>query len=190
MGLAMSKSLYYYPHYSYVYLRYLIEYYYPIANNEEYNEVYTDIFVGNISTAYNKAKLKELGVTHVVTAISGMRQIYPDEFDYHLVDVLDIKKENLLPVFEKVCQFMDKALEDGGKVYVHCMCGVSRSVSMVCAYLSYKHNLSPHESLELIRNNRPKAKPNVSFLNQLENYHCEIHKPDDLPTLESLEVEE
>lgn len=171
METTNKPPLYYYPHYCYVKLRSQIEYYYSIADNNDLHEVYPNIYVGNISTAYNKDKLKDLGIYNVITAISGMNQIYPEEFNYMLVDVLDIKQQDLIPVFDKTSDFIENALKDGGKVYIHCMCGASRSVSIVCAYLSKKKNIKPEDAISMIKNIRPLANPNESFRLQLENYH-------------------
>ena len=54
------------------------------------------------------------------------------------------------------------------------MCGVSRSVSIVCAYLSFKYNIKPVEALKMIKTIRPVANPNSSFLQQLENYYSSL----------------
>jgi protein-tyrosine phosphatase len=166
-----QKPLYYYPHYVYVNLRYLLEYKYSFANNTDLHEVYDNIYIGNISTAYNKQKLKELRIKNVITAISGMHEIYPKDFNYKLVDILDINKQNLMPVFDDTSDFIEECIKKGEKVYVHCMCGVSRSVSIVCAYLARNHQIKPLNSLKLIKEIRNVANPNPSFLQQLENYY-------------------
>jgi protein-tyrosine phosphatase len=176
MGLKISRPLYYYPHYYYIYLRCLLEYYIPFANKNDLHEVYPDIYVGNISTAYNKDKLKEHDITHVISAVSGMSHIYPGEFEYMIVDVLDIKKQNMLPVFDDTSDFIDKALTKKGKVYVHCMCGVSRSVTIVCAYLANKYKVKPLDALKMIKGIRSVANPNPSFLQQLQNYYLQLNK--------------
>jgi hypothetical protein len=184
MGLRNSKPLYYYPHFCYVYLRYLTEYIKPLSNTNDINEVFTNIYIGNLSTAYNKDKLNELGIKNVVTAISGMSPIYPKEFNYIVVDLLDIKSQNIMSIFDSTNLFIDNALSKGEKVYVHCMCGVSRSVSIVCAYLAYKHNIEPLEALKMIKNIRNVANPNPSFLQQLENYYLSL---ENLPENEKID---
>lgn len=170
--MSMSKTpFYYYIHYPYANLRTWAEYYNlnPMADKEDLDEVYENIYVGNISTACNKDKLEELGIKNVITAISGVPEIYKD-INYKLVDVLDITKQNMIPVFDDTSQFIEDSLKDGGKVYVHCMCGVSRSVSIVCAYLAKKHGIDPITALDMIKKNRAVANPNPSFMQQLENY--------------------
>lgn len=177
MEITTSKTpFYYYIHYPYANIRSLIEYYNinPIANREDINEVYKNIYVGNISTACNKKKLKEFGINNIVTAISGVPALYPNDFNYKLVDVLDVKKQDMIHIFDDTSQFIDNSLKNGNKVYVHCMCGVSRSVAIVCAYLAKKYNIEPIKAVNMIRKNRPIANPNNSFMQQLENYYISV----------------
>lgn len=47
-----------------------------------------------------------------------------------LIDMADMEEANLLPHFEQAVQFIKSALEQGGKVLVHCQAGISRSASV------------------------------------------------------------
>ena len=58
---------------------------------------------------------------------------------------------------------MKEAIDQGGVVFVHCAMGKSRSVSSIIMYLMHHKNMNYEESLQLIRINRPIAKPNVSY---------------------------
>ena len=46
--------------------------------------------------------------------------------------------------------FIDSAVRGGGRVYIHCAMGKSRSATAVCAYLMWKFGLSPAKALEQI----------------------------------------
>jgi dual specificity phosphatase 12 len=48
--------------------------------------------------------------------------------------------------------------------------GVSRSATVVCAYLMKTQSLSPEEALGMIRKSRPRCTPNEGFRTQLEVY--------------------
>jgi len=56
-------------------------------------------------------------------------------------------------------------------VLVHCHAGVSRSVSIVIAYLIRTQNWNPYQAFEYVRQQRDRAKPNVSFWNQINHYY-------------------
>jgi len=46
----------------------------------------------------------------------------------------DFEYEDILVHLPQSCQFIQTALDEGGKVLVHCVMGVSRSATVVCAY--------------------------------------------------------
>jgi protein-tyrosine phosphatase len=165
MGNYISYS---YPYY--VKSRSLIEYYFPLANNQDLHEVYPNIFVGNISTSFNKEHLKNKGITHILSVIDGMGKTYPNDFTYMNLKAIDNKECNLSQYFENSYQFINDAIRKGGKVYVHCICGVSRSVSVVIAYLIKEKKMSPEKALMSIKTIRPVANPNQGFREQLKLY--------------------
>jgi hypothetical protein len=49
--------------------------------------------------------------------------------------------------------------------------GVSRSATVVAAYLTFRHGLSPLQAVTWIRFQRPIVHPNSGFQEQLEDYH-------------------
>ena len=56
-------------------------------------------------------------------------------FCYKLVSILDIPSAHLKQHFQTCIKFIKEAIEDGGVVLVHCFAGVSRSATIVIAYL-------------------------------------------------------
>jgi protein-tyrosine phosphatase len=64
-------------------------------------------------------------------------------------------------------KFIEKQLADDKKIIVHCMAGISRSVSLVLSYLMYKYKMSYEKALATVRKNRPIANPNEGFMRQL-----------------------
>ena len=103
------------------------------------NQITDHIYIGNLASACNKTELEKLGITHVLTAIIGVSPMFPDDFTYKNIAVNDHEWVEIDDYFDECIDFIDQAIEGGGKVFVHCMCGVSRSVTLVAAYLIYKH---------------------------------------------------
>lgn len=64
----------------------------------------------------------------------------------------------------------------GGKILVHCMAGVSRSASIVLAYLVKYQSLTLREAYVVLRKARPIASPNPGFWKQLIEYEIMIRK--------------
>lgn len=75
-----------------------------------------------------------------------------------------------MPLIEAGYHFIDQALENGGRVLIHCMAGISRSSSVLIYYLMRKNNESFTGAVRLVRSFRSIVAPNRSFQLQLINY--------------------
>ena len=135
------------------------------------DEILPNIYLGNIQSAYQKEFLKEKGITHIITAVLGVSPIFPDDFTYLNINSIDYDNDNLMTNFNKTNDFINKCIEKNGKVLIHCICGVSRSVTITCAYLMKNKNINPNEAIEFIKEKRPIAEPNCGFKKQLNNYY-------------------
>lgn len=93
----------------------------------------------------------------------------------NMEDHKNIMEKNKLyqnkPMIEIGYHFIDEVVSSGNKILIHCMAGVSRSVSLVAYYFMKKYNISFNDALKYIRNKRKVANPNESFKNQLMTYH-------------------
>lgn len=129
------------------------------------------VYLGDIPSAANEKKLKELGITHVLTAVMGVEEMFPGGFVYKLLPLRDISEQNIMDFFDESTKFINDALEKNGKVYVHCMAGVSRSATLVAAWLMTTKNMKPEEAIEFMKSKRAVVNPNPGFRNQLNTYH-------------------
>ena len=57
---------------------------------------------------------------------------------------------------------------------VHCIQGISRSVSLVISYLISKEGFSLKDAYALVKSKRALARPNKGFLNQLINFELKL----------------
>ncbi|KAJ7980114.1 putative Dual specificity protein phosphatase [Quillaja saponaria] len=128
------------------------------------------LFLGSIGAANNKAKLKNLNVTHILTVASSLAPAHPNDFVYKIIGVMDREDTNIKQYFDQCFNFIDEAKRLGGGVLVHCFVGRSRSVTIIVAYLMKKHNMSLSQALEYVKARRPQACPNAGFISQLEDF--------------------
>jgi protein-tyrosine phosphatase len=141
-----------------------------LADNNDISQINDKLFVGNISTATNKEFLKENGITHIINILSQRFEPYPDDFEYLHIYAYDTVDWDLTYSFPITNLFIKDALKNGGKVYIHCMCGVSRSVSILLAYLMTNTTNSLESILNDVRSIRPIANPNKAFMKQLVDF--------------------
>lgn len=66
--------------------------------------------------------------------------------------------------------FPDLARKSQSNVLIHCQAGVSRSATIVVAYLMQHCNLSMNEAYSLVKNKRSVISPNFNFMGQLMEY--------------------
>ncbi|KAH8916170.1 phosphatases II [Atractiella rhizophila] len=67
---------------------------------------------------------------------------------------IDDGNDSIVPHLEKAVEFIDNAVRSGGKVLVHCQVGVSRSATVVIAYVMKKCQLDLASAYLLVRSRR------------------------------------
>lgn len=73
-----------------------------------------------------------------------------------------------------VC-FSDEARESGVGVLVHCLAGISRSVTITVAYLMFKEKLSLEAAYEYVRVKKANIAPNFNFMGQLQDFQIQLN---------------
>jgi len=74
------------------------------------------------------------------------------------------------PLIEIGYRFIDDAVSSHKNILIHCMAGISRSVSLVTYYFMKKFNVSFDQTFNFIKSKRNIADPNSSFKRQLKTY--------------------
>lgn len=59
-------------------------------------------------------------------------------------------------------------------VLVHCVAGVSRSVTVTLAYLMQRHRLCLRDAFELVRSRKTDIAPNFHFMRQLHSFERDL----------------
>ena len=135
--------------------------------DEEINRITNTIYLGNMYAASNKKKLKELGIKKILTVMSNCDNEYnPKTFIHKTIEVDDDFNTNLIKYFKECFDF----IEGDDKVFVHCAAGMSRSPTIVIAYLMWKKKIFLDQALTLVKNKRPEVSPNYNFMEQLKKF--------------------
>lgn len=149
-----------------------------LADNEfEGHEIIPSLFLGDYSSASKRDALKERKVTHIINCARIARKWFPEDFTYHHLEIDDHPMEDILTHLDRCCAIINEARQGGGAVLVHCMAGISRSASVVVAYLVKFEKMPLPEALRHAKEIRTVVNPNPGFMQQLEWYEgmgCEL----------------
>lgn len=87
---------------------------------------------------------------------------------------------NIARHFQEAIVFLHSAISNGGTVLVHCFAGVSRSASIVIAYLMHDMGMPMLEAMSFTRRRRPIIFPNFGFQRQLMDFEKALiaHDPE------------
>ncbi|GAA6028360.1 hypothetical protein JCM8097_006993 [Rhodosporidiobolus ruineniae] len=131
------------------------------------HEVVPRLWLGSYAPSQDAALLKDNGIAFVVSAMRQEYAAHPG-VELHRVAVDDTDKANILEHFVPTANFIHDALERNQGVLVHCQAGVSRSTTLVAAYLMLKQGLNVEQALDKIRAARSQVEPSEFFMMQLE----------------------
>lgn len=125
------------------------------------------LFLGSQDVAADWSLLKNHGITHVLNVASGIPCFFPTEFEYKMLEILDLPEFRLESVFDACFQFIDAAIRHDGKVLIHCNAGISRSVAIIIAFLMRSEGMTYVEAFQMVKCKRSAIRPNPGFVQQL-----------------------
>ena len=126
------------------------------------------LYLGSSKASKDLEGLQRLGITHIVN-LAG-KQYFPGTFQYKRAFFEDSKEAEFKHLLNGIFEFIENAKVTDGKVLVHCQGGISRSPSIVIAYVMHNHNSTYEEALALVKAKRRCVRPNVHFQAQLREF--------------------
>jgi hypothetical protein len=135
-----------------------------------------NLFLGQGRLTAHADILIKLGITHVVSiGRTPHKEVINGPFyKFELQGAQDVDHENLMIHFPTIFSFMRKALNDGGKIYVHCEMGCSRGATVMIAFLRANGYFDSLQSAyNHVKKLRPWISPNLGFQEQLQTFFSE-----------------
>jgi protein-tyrosine phosphatase len=122
------------------------------------------LFISGHQVAGNFDLLKHHKITHIVnTAADVCENKFPDDFQYLTYYLKDTNGEDISLHFYRTLSWISDALSQNGRVMVHCREGVSRSSTMIIAYLMWVNHIQFEQAHQMVRDVRPICNPNTGF---------------------------
>ena len=124
--------------------------------------------------AKNKVLLKHNKITHILIASMYIKPPYKD-FIYKTIPAHDKPSFAINAYFQQAIEFIDEGRKHG-KVLVHCMLGVSRSSTIIIAYVMATLHLSYDDAFKYVKVKHFQASPNIGFVGQLKAFALALKK--------------
>nr|XP_016456963.1 PREDICTED: protein-tyrosine-phosphatase MKP1-like isoform X1 [Nicotiana tabacum]XP_016456964.1 PREDICTED: protein-tyrosine-phosphatase MKP1-like isoform X1 [Nicotiana tabacum] len=144
--------------------------------NKECSKIVDHIYLGSDTVAKNRDILHENGITHVLNCVGfSCPEYFKDDLVYKTLWLQDSPTEDITSILYDVFDYFEDVREQGGRVFVHCYQGVSRSTSLVIAYLMWKEGLSFEDAFQHVKAARGVTNPNMGFACQLLQCQKRVH---------------
>ena len=112
-------------------------------------------------------KLNNIGIKYVVNLCAEYNGPCKTYEKYNIkqlhLPTIDMTAPSV-DTIEKAIQFMNEALKENQKIFVHCKVGMGRSATIVFCHLVVNENMTPEDAIKLLKEKRPE------ILTSLINY--------------------
>ena len=138
------------------------------------------IFLGSYADAENIPLLRKLHIGAILNAADfdgDTRHLYTAEMPHVMYGGLPIPDSSTYPIerhFHRTNEFIHTARRRGLNILIHCQAGISRSATLLLAYLLAASGCSLRQGLFILRRVRPQVQPNPGFMKALERYEKHI----------------
>uniref|UniRef100_S4RE33 Dual specificity protein phosphatase n=1 Tax=Petromyzon marinus TaxID=7757 RepID=S4RE33_PETMA len=137
-------------------------------------EILPFLYLGSAYHASRRELLDAIGITALLNVSADLPNHFEGLFTYKSIPVEDNHKADIGAWFLEAIDFIDSTRRGGGRVFVHCHAGVSRSATICLAYLMKTRRLRLDEAFEFVRQRRSVISPNFNFLGQLQSFEVQI----------------
>ena len=147
-------------------------------SNSLSTEIKPYLFLGGERNAGNH---KELGYRtncgFVLNLAWEVANFFPGEFEYLKMFLSDFSDNatDLYAQLDQAIAFVDRARASNSAILVHCVQGISRSSTIVIAYLMKRENMTLKDAYAHVKNLRPLIRPNKGFLTALIKLDEKLH---------------
>ncbi|CAF3344988.1 unnamed protein product [Rotaria sp. Silwood1] len=140
-------------------------------DNLEYespNHIIDNIYLGSQKSGVDVNKLFELNIRYVLILGKGMKKNF-DQIIYKTIEIDDSLEQNISNYIKEALDFIAESQKNDSNILVHCVSGISRSASIVIAYIMDKYKINYDEAFSYVKTKRSTIRPNTNFVEQLNN---------------------
>uniref|UniRef100_A0A8C4N6T1 Dual specificity protein phosphatase n=1 Tax=Eptatretus burgeri TaxID=7764 RepID=A0A8C4N6T1_EPTBU len=130
------------------------------------------LYLGCAKDSANLDVLAKYGIRYILNVTPNLPNMFErnDGFKYKQIPISDHWNQNLSQFFPEAIAFIEEARAQQCGVLVHCLAGISRSVTVTVAYLMQKMSLSLNDAYDFVKRKKSNISPNFNFMGQLLDF--------------------
>ena len=148
-----------------------------IHMNIHTSQIFKWLYLGSFE---NACDLKELRRNKILFVLNCAKECNNEKLPKEIKELhLNVKDDvdfDIMRFFDQSNEFINNVRTKGGSILVHCKLGLSRSPTIIAAYLVKYFGFNVNSALTFIRKKRPKISPNQGFIEQLQEYENTFKK--------------
>lgn len=139
-------------------------------------EITKKILLGSEQDAKSVHLYKDGAITQVLSIMSCDQFELPREVRSNVkhlhIKLNDTSGDDILQHFQQAISFIKS--NKSGSTLIHCRAGISRSSTIVMAFLMYSNNWSLNQAFTFVKDKRKCVAPNFGFLGQLQKFEEQL----------------
>ncbi|KAM8929925.1 dual specificity protein phosphatase 7-like [Pelodytes ibericus] len=145
------------------------------------------LYLGCAKDSSNLDILGKYNIRYILNVTPNLPNMFEHngDFKYKQIPISDHWSQNLSQFFPEAISFIEEARSNKSGILVHCLAGISRSVTVTVAYLMQKLNLPLNDAYDFVKRKKSNISPNFNFMGQLLDFErtlglkspCEIRSP-------------
>lgn len=135
-----------------------------------------EVWLSGYHFAQNNDLLRKNNIIAIVSAVE-LGIAHEATISVHALNLRDSEDEEVRFTFFPVFRFIEQERRRGN-VLIHCAAGISRSATLLLAYMMNKYRTTLEDSLSHALRRRPCLQPNHGFLIQLKKFQADLGIPD------------
>ena len=137
------------------------------------SEIYDFLYLSGAHPVQTR-RMRNLGITNIINATMEVSDLRSPGLTTMHIYIDDSPYAKISPYFDKCAKLIHDVKARGGKTLVHCIAGVSRSASLIMAYLIKYQSMSLRQAYDFLKTKREIVHPNTGFFRQLITFEREV----------------
>ncbi|XP_016020557.2 dual specificity protein phosphatase 10 [Rousettus aegyptiacus] len=149
----------------------------PDVESAELTPILPFLYLGNEQDAQDLDAMQRLNIGYVINVTTHLPLFHYEKglLSYKRLPATDSNKQNLRQYFEEAFEFIEEAHQCGKGLLIHCQAGVSRSATIVIAYLMKHTRMTMTDAYKFVKGKRPIISPNLNFMGQLLEFEEDLN---------------